>query len=151
MFTPRTAYRISCAAAAVILALAVNALTTAPMAVCGDLASGYSPVTAFELVRSVQDLQAIFGESADVCRSALVARMDAVNVVDLWLIIPAYGALLIGFFLGIRERNPRLAAWASWIVLVACATDYIENFCLFQLSANPMSLAVVTVLIGPRN
>jgi hypothetical protein len=60
--------------------------------------------------------------------------MDAVNWVDALLFVPIYGAFLLFFFTGVRERNLRLGnagVAASWIAVVG---DYFENACLMQLT-----------------
>ena len=120
-----------------VLAFVGFSLSQKKTPVCGNLAANYEPIIAFELVRSVSDVHAIFGDSAGPCRTAIAHQMDSVNVGDSAFFIPAYGGFLVFFFLGLRSRDLRLASIAIWITLVACAADYVENECLFHLSANP--------------
>jgi hypothetical protein len=133
----RTAYRLSLVGALLVLALTGYSLTQKSAPVCGNLAANYQPIIAFELVRSVSDLHAIFGDSAGACRTAIAQQMDAINTGDSDFFIPAYGVFLFFFFLGLRSRDVRLATVAMGITLVACAADYVENTCLFRLSVNP--------------
>jgi hypothetical protein len=135
--TSRTAYRISLIAGIIVIAITVLGQVLKPVPVCGKLAPGYQPIIAFEMVRSVSDLHAIFGEAPDQCRTAITAQLNTINVVDCWLYIPAYGSFLAFFFLGMRSRERRLGTIAAATIVIACAADYAENFCLFQLSANP--------------
>ena len=135
--SPKSAYRVSLLGALLVLAFVGSSLSQKKAPVCGNLAANYEPIIAFELVRSVSDLHAIFGDSAGACRTAIAAQMDAINWGDSVFFIPAYGGFLIFFFLGLRSRDVRLASVAMSITLVACAADYLENTCLFHLSANP--------------
>jgi hypothetical protein len=137
MISPRTAYRVSLVGALLVLAFAVSGATQKKAPVCGNLAANYEPIIAFELSRSVSDLHAIFGDSAGACRTAIAQQMDAINRGDSAFFIPAYGAFLIFFFLGLRARDHRLATLAIRITFLACAADYVENTCLFHLSVNP--------------
>ena len=137
VISPKNAYRISLVGAALVLAFAVSSVSQKKAPVCGNLAANYEPIIAFELVRSVSDLHAIFGDNAGACRSAIAQQMDAINTGDSDFFIPAYGVFLFFFFLGLRSRNARLATVAMGITLLACAADYVENTCLFRLSVNP--------------
>jgi hypothetical protein len=146
--TSRTAYRISLAFALGLLALTVLSLSLPAPPVCGDLPKTYPTIIAFELVRSVADLHAIFGDTANACRVAIAKQVDYVNTIDSFVFIPVYGLFLIFFYLGARERNPAVAALAVIITVVACLADYVENFALFHLSADPDHANWIPLLIG---
>jgi len=133
----RAAHRISLIAGLGIAALSAWSAMQPALVVCGGLAKSYAPVIAFELARSVADLQAIFGPAAGACRAALAARMDALTWADSLVFIPVYGAFLIFFFLGLRSQDRGLARAGLAIVVAALAADYVENICLLHLSANP--------------
>ncbi|CAN5240951.1 hypothetical protein BH11PSE2_BH11PSE2_03300 [soil metagenome] len=137
MISARTASRISVAGALVVLGLTVFSFAVPPSAACGDLAKGYPPIVAFEMARSVSDLQAIFGSAPGECRMAMSANMDSVNTLDCLIYIPAYGAFIAFFLVGLIGRAPRLARAGAWIVAVSCLADYVENAGLFNLSAVP--------------
>lgn len=144
----RIAHRISLLFGLVILALAVvSGLQQAPP-VCGNLKAGYAPIIAFELVRSVTDLHAIFGNAPGACRSAIAAHMDSINWIDSLAFIPAYGAFLIFFFLGHTTKSRSMSYAAVAIVVIACLADYVENYALFHLSSNPDSPVWIPLLIG---
>jgi hypothetical protein len=135
----RLAFTLSFIAGLAVLGLTALGLSGPTVPVCGNLPTNYAPIIAFELVRSVQDLHAIFGDSAGACRTAIAARLDYINEVDSYAFIPAYGAFLVFFFLGMRARNAGLAGLAIVLTLAACFADYAENYCLFHLSAHPDS------------
>jgi hypothetical protein len=137
MLSSRNAYRISLAAGIVVLSFSILDAILKPVPACGDLPSNYAPIIAFEMARSVADLQAIFGETPSECRTAITKQLDSVNVIDCLLYIPAYGVFLVFCFLGMRSRNRRLGTAAALVTIAACAADYAENLCLFRLSANP--------------
>jgi hypothetical protein len=137
MLSSRTAYRISLAAGVVVLSFSILSAVLKPVPVCGELASDYAPIIAFEMARSVADLHAIFGDTPGECRAAIATQLDSINVIDCLFYIPAYGTFLAFCFFGLRSRNRRLGTVAALVTIVACAADYAENFCLFRLSANP--------------
>jgi len=146
--SPKVAHRISLFFALVVLALTiVSALQLSPP-VCGNLRAGYAPIIAFELVRSVSDLHAIFGEVPSACRTAIAARMDAINWMDSFAFIPVYGAFLVFFFLGRASKGRALAYTALAVTIIACLADYVENLALFHLSSDPDSATWIPLLIG---
>lgn len=129
----RTAFRFSLAAGLIVLALSIYSILH-PGLRCGSLPEGYAPIIAFELARTQADLDAVFGVSDVSCRAGMIAQMDATNWVDALLFVPIYGAFLLFFFTGMRERDLRLGnagIAASWIAIVG---DYFENTCLMQLT-----------------
>jgi hypothetical protein len=144
----RTSHRISLFFALVVLALTVYSVTQPAPPVCGGLPAGYVPIIAFELVRSVSDLHAIFGSAPGACRTAIAHQMDYINTIDSFPFIPVYGLFLVFFFLGRREKNPRVAILAVAITVVACLADYVENYALFHLSPDPDRATWIPLLIG---
>jgi len=143
----RTAHRISLVLGLLVLGIAIYGIGQPAPPTCGGLAKNYPPIIAFELVRSVADLHAIFGDAPGTCRVAIVRAMDSTNVMDSLLFIQAYGAFLIFFFLGRRVAAPRLATAAILIVVLACVADHLENFALFHLSADPDRSTWISLLI----
>jgi hypothetical protein len=130
---PRAAFRISFAAGLLVLAVTLFSTTQAPVQPCGNLPQNYAPIIAFELARSPADLAAIFG-SQEPCRSAVVERMDAINLVDVLVYIPVYGLFMAFFFLGMRGRHAALGTLGLRIVVSAALGDYAENACLMNLT-----------------
>ncbi len=143
-----TAHRISLFFGLVVLALAVAGGIQPSPPVCGPLKPNYAPIIAFELARSVTDLQAIFGTTPGACRGAIAAHMDTINLIDSLAFIPAYGLFLIFFFLGRTSKSRALAYAGVSIAVLACLADYAENFALFNLSPNPDSPVWIPLLIG---
>jgi hypothetical protein len=130
---PRAAFRVSFAAGLLVLAVTLFSVTQEPVRPCGNLPQNYAPIIAFELARSPADLEALFG-TQEPCRSEVVERMDAVNVVDVLVYIPAYGVFMAFFFLGMRGRHATLATLGFRIAVVAALGDYAENACLMNLT-----------------
>ena len=130
---PRAAFRISLAAGLLVLAVTLMSALSEPPRPCGNLPQNYAPIIAFELARSAADLEAIFG-TTEPCRAAMIERMDAVNVVDVLVYIPVYGAFMAFFFLGMRERQPARGLLGFRISIVAVIGDYAENLCLMSLT-----------------
>ena len=131
---PRLAFRISLVAGLVILALTVLSMTQEPVQPCGDLREGYAPIIAFELARSEADLNALFGAANDPCRAGMIARMDAINWVDVLVFIPLYGVFMAFCFVGLQASEPRMGELGVQTTLVAVIGDYAENICLMKLT-----------------
>jgi hypothetical protein len=130
---PRAAFRISFAAGLLVLVVTLFGATQEPVRPCGNLPQNYAPIIAFELARSAADLEALFG-TQEPCRSAVIERMDAVNVVDVLVYIPAYGVFMAFFFLGMRARHASLATLGFRIAVIAALGDFAENACLMNLT-----------------
>src|SRR5215469_16774679 len=144
----RTSHRTSLFFALVVLGLTVFSVTQPAPPVCGDLRAGYVPIIAFELVRSVSDLHAIFGSAPGACRTAIAHQMDYINTLDSFPFIPVYGLFLIFFFLGRREKSSSIAMLAVVITVIACVADYVENFALFHLSPDPDRATWIPLLVA---
>ncbi|HKU16813.1 MAG TPA: hypothetical protein VJQ52_20640 [Steroidobacteraceae bacterium] len=136
----RTAFRISLAAGLLVLAVTLLSATQEPVRPCGNLPQNYAPIIAFELARSAQDLEAIFGTEPS-CRAAMVERMDAINLVDVLVYIPAYCVFMACFFLGMRVRHAAWGLLGFRVAIVAALADFAENACLMSLTpdVNPSS------------
>jgi len=129
----RQARWISILAGLAALAVAVT-MGRVALAPCGGLAGNYRPVIAFELARSVPDLAKIFGPGKCTPDQAatLVDNLNRVNLWDMAAFIPAYGAFLFFFFFTVRA-----APWwrlGAALVVLACAADYWEDWCLAGLA-----------------
>jgi hypothetical protein len=134
---PRAAFRISLAAGLLVLAVTLLSATQEPVRPCGNLPQNYAPIIAFELARSAEDLDAIFGNRGPLlsrCGALVVLRMDAINLVDVLVYIPAYGVFMAFFFLGMRARNAALGTLGLRVAVVAALGDFAENACLMSLT-----------------
>ena len=138
---PRAAFRISLAAGLLVLAVTLFSATQEPVRPCGNLPQNYAPIIAFELARSAADLDAIFG-TQEPCRSEVIQRIDAINLVDVLVYIPAYGVFMAFFFLGMRARHASLGTLGFRIAIIAALGDFAENACLMNLTPqlDPASL-----------
>ena len=134
---PRAAFRISFAAGLLVLAVTLLGALQEPVRPCGNLPQNYAPIIAFELARSADDLEAIFGKNGPLlglCGAEVVLRMDAINLVDVLVYIPAYGVFMAFFFLGMRSRNAALGTLGFRISVIAALGDFAENACLMNLT-----------------
>ncbi len=82
---------------------------------------------AFELARSVRDLHAIFGDSANECRFQITSELDWLTWFDSLLFIPAYGTFLVVFFSGARPLSRALSRGGLLVTALAVPADYLEN------------------------
>lgn len=85
-------------------------------------------VLLFELARTQSDLDAVFGPVGSECRPKVIAALDAVNTIDVWLFIPAYTAFVAfaAMFLSGGELRP-LTWTAIAAAFVALGADYVET------------------------
>jgi len=60
--------------------------------------------------------------------------MDAINLVDVLVYIPAYGVFMAFLFLGLRSRDAALGTLGFRISVVAALGDFAENACLMNLT-----------------
>jgi len=156
------AFRLAVIAA--IAMLGVTTLLTIAAPPCHPLPM--STILAFELARSVEDLQLIFGQPGEACRAALVPQVDQLNTIDIIGYIPTY-TLFYGLTAYALGRRDRALGWLTVaIAIVSGLADVAENTALFSLSAAPdapspwipalivathikwVGLAVVTALCG---
>lgn len=133
---PRAAFRISLAVGLLVLAVTLLSAMQEPVRPCGNLPQNYAPIIAFELARSAGDLEAIFGTGPawESCRALMIETLDAINLVDVLVYIPAYGVFMAFLFLGLRSRNAALGTLGLRICVVAALGDFAENACLMSLT-----------------
>jgi hypothetical protein len=133
-------------------------------------------ILLFELARTHADLDAVFGPIGSDCRPKVIAALDAVNTVDVWLFIPAYTAFVVfaAMFLSGGELRP--LTWAAIAAaFFALGADYVETLNLlaytldltpaperllesssaawikfFSLALNALLLAAICFTITPR-
>ena len=146
MISAQNAFRVSFGAAVVVVLVSIY-FATMSLVPCGGLAHGYAPVVAEELARSVADLHAIFGDAPSACRGAIAAKLNLVTWIDSLAYIPAYGAFLLFFFLGLVPRDEQSAFIGFVFGAVAVVADYAENICLFQVTAAPDVVGIALALL----
>lgn len=113
-------------------------------------AVGYGvPVIAFEMARSVADLQAVFGQVGDEARAARISGMDLGNRWD-FLFMGVYGLFITTFFLAAhRVRGNKLWLGFSLFGLLAALFDAYENSILLGLTQDLEAAKDLDLLIYP--
>lgn len=85
-------------------------------------------ILLFELARTQADLDAVFGPIGSDCRPKVIAALDAVNTIDVWLFIPAYTAFVAFAAMFLSGGVLRPLTWAAIaFAFVALAADYVET------------------------
>ena len=86
------------------------------------------PLLAFQFARSHEELLRVFGTADSQCRPVMVAALDRMDMVDLFLFIPAYGLFLLLFVHALAGRPlTHLARAAVAAVVIAVACDVAET------------------------
>ena len=128
---PKTAWTLCLLAGIVVAALTVLIGSVNPQACDGNAA--FDPVTRFQWVRSVADVQALFG--AEPCRSTLAAALDRVNRIDLIAYIPAFTLFQLFAAAALTKRGRTLARVAAIAAIAAAICDVIEDNILLGITA----------------
>lgn len=111
-----------------------------------------SPMIAFELVRTVEDIQFLLGLPGDACRMALAQQLDHANLVDTFAYIPAYVAFFAFAALGLGARSRMLGRGTALLAVICGVADVAENMGMLALSATPEDPGLwLTVLIVATN
>lgn len=97
---------------------------------CGP-SGGAGPVIAFELVRTTEQVLALFG--SEPCTSTLVAAQREALWLDLLGFIPAYTAFLALAAFALRRSGLLLALVTMSIFLAAGTFDEIEGLVMFRI------------------
>lgn len=113
-------------------------------------AAGYgAPVIAFEMARSVADLQAIFGQVDDEARAARISGMDLGNRWD-FLFMAVYGLFISTFFLAAhRVSGRKLWFGFAFFGVLAALSDAYENSILLGLTLDLEAAKNLDLLIYP--
>lgn len=94
----------------------------------GSEPPGGSTLLAYQLSRSPEDLEIVFGSAESPCRPEMIAAMDRANSVDLGGFIATYGVFLASFFLAfLRSGAGAVARWGLVAVVAALAFDVLET------------------------
>lgn len=111
---------------------------------CGP-GGGAGPVIAFELVRTAEQVAALFG--SEPCTATLVAAQREALWLDMLGFIPAYAAFLALTAFALRRSGLLLALIAMSIFLAAATFDEIEGLVMFRiLGAMPGTPALYDAL-----
>jgi hypothetical protein len=125
-------------ASLVLCVFAALATFRFPMHV-GPLPAGmHSPVLAFELARSRDEVETMFGPKGSPERTEWARAFDQGNTVDFAMLV-AYGSVLALFARALRKRSgARLLRVAEALAFVAPLADALEN----------MRMLAITSLLG---
>lgn len=114
------------------------------LAACGP-SGGAGPVIAFELVRTAEQVLALFG--SEPCTSTLIAAQREALWLDLLGFIPAYAAFLALGAFALRRSGLLLALVTMSVFLAAGTFDELEGLVMFRiLGAMPGSDAMYQAL-----
>lgn len=92
------------------------------------------PVYAFEMARTVDDLQAVFGLPDDPERQVRIAGMDMGNKWD-FAFMALYGAFIALFFYGAyRRRAEAIWKYCVYVAILSAVADFAETSILLQLT-----------------
>ncbi|MEG3179141.1 hypothetical protein [Sphingomonas sp. LT1P40] len=100
---------------------------------CGP-SGGAGAIIALELVRSVSDVTALFGN--EPCTGGLIVAQRQALWLDMLGFIPAYTLFLLGAVVALRRASLGLALVAFNLIMIAGALDFIEGLILFKLLGN---------------
>lgn len=145
----KTAWRLS-----LLFGIAVAIVGIVTMGAFPTDGAGYdpglgTPVYAFEMARSSQDLIAIFGTIDDPARAGRIAAMDAGNLWDYPFMI-CYG-LFIAFFFVAAGKKSGGKVWKLLALLgvIAAIADGMENQILLGLTADIEGAPNINLLAYP--
>jgi len=77
------------------------------------------PFLAFQLSRSTGEIEAVFGQADDACRTRMVAALDLANKVDVIAVIAAYTGFLACFFFALRRLGYAMLTQIGLVAVVA--------------------------------
>lgn len=100
---------------------------------CGST-DGMPAILAFELVRTPEDVDALFG--SEPCRGQLTGAMDQINTIDIFAFIPAFTSFLILGALAMQGSGRWIALLAVLAALAAGLCDQAEDQILLKITAS---------------
>ena len=113
----------------------------APSQACSGQETPWTPpFLAFQLARTTNDIEAVFGRDGDPCRAGMVAALDLANKVDLIAFIGMYSGFLACFFLALLRSGFTGLARAGLVAAVAA--------CLFDVLETSIQLYITSSLPG---
>lgn len=142
-------WRLCAGGGALVIALAAILGSTFPKEGAG-FASGYgTPVIAFEMAKTPEDLEAVFGLPGDPLRPQRLHAMNAGNRLDFGFML-AYGTFIVCFFLA-AWGDDRRRVWLCFAALgvVAGLADAVETTTLLNLAADLGNASYLQMLPYP--
>lgn len=122
-------------AGAAVLAVTIAFALLPEMRAAGECVAR-GAVIQFEFARNIDDLVAVFGPPGSTCRALTIAAMDAVNILDLLIFIPAYVAFCMcaALYLSGGQWGRPLAAAAVASAVLAGLADVLETSTLLEIT-----------------
>jgi hypothetical protein len=90
-------------------------------------------VSLFQRAETPADIVRVFGSPAD---ERVIAAQDAINTLDLWGFIPAYGLFLVAAAIMLGGLKNRWTQAAIVFALIGAAADAVETWKQLQVTAN---------------
>jgi hypothetical protein len=118
-----------------VLATGMLFISVAPWRVAEMPSGMWSPVTAFELMWTPDEVERLFGPAHSVERAMIVASMQRSNTVD-YLFMLAYGAFMVSFAGALRAVSAGWARVGVILGLTAVLADALENVCLLSIASS---------------
>jgi hypothetical protein len=95
-----------------------------------------APTTAFQLMRSAADIDAIFGLGPSDCRADIVQALRSGVMADLFGFIPVYALFLACTIAAVAGQSKGVAATLAAMLAVTVVGDAIETFSQMQILAD---------------
>jgi hypothetical protein len=132
---------------AIVFAISVLFMLLPSVRQAADICERRPDMTAFELARSVADLNVVFADSHPGCWTAMAKAMDHMNRIDLPFFMVTYAAFMMAAALFESAKSKRRRwLWALLAASVALLGDLLETGILLQITE---SLADPSAYITP--
>jgi len=118
-----------------LVMLAATPFMTISASTCSPLEA--PAIIAFELARSLSDVQQVLGRPGEACHALIAPQLDQANIIDTFVYIPAYTAFFALVAYGLAGPARRAGLLAAGLTLACALADLIENASLLKLSAAP--------------
>lgn len=126
-------FRIAAWLGALTVALALGLTFIFPSKM-GPLPQGMrTPIIAFELARSVDEVETMFGAPESAERAAYVRAMDRGNYQDFAFLV-LYGLFFMALSRALIESGSKSAQWGRWLASLPSAMDAMENVQLLAIT-----------------
>ncbi len=101
----------------------------------GEICGRAPDMLAFELVRSVDDVNAIFANTTPGCRDGMARAMNQINRIDLPFYILIYSAFMVSaaLFESAKSKQRRWL-WGLLAAAIAVLGDFLETGILLQMT-----------------
>lgn len=146
---PQTYWRLTLAFAVATTLMSIYLLPLFPSTAYSDVSGYGSPVFAFEMASSTDQMYAIFGPEDDPQHAERVAQMDNGNRWDFGFMF--LYAMFLGLFSFAAYKATQQQLWLMpvFLGLLSGGCDAIENLMLLKLTADFYSTSLLSTLWVP--